>query len=57
MPAAIETYKIRVAIKLDNGTTTSGEKKTVSVSFPSINEKAFDADKALAITTALSPVF
>ena len=46
----------KVSIKLDDGYTTTGAVKTVSVPFPSLNKDAFDADKVMAIVGKLSSV-
>ena len=55
MAAATECKKISVAIKLNNGTTTTGKAKTVSVNLGSLNKTAFDAQKAVNIVNALVP--
>ena len=47
------TTALRASMKLDNGTTAAGTKKTVSVSFPALNKDAWDATKAWAIANAL----
>lgn len=49
MAARTITEKIAVNLKLNNGTTTTGKVKTVSVSIGKLNKDAFDADKALAV--------
>ena len=56
MAATVTLEKIGLSLKLDNGLTPTGAQKTVTVSLPSINKTAFDADKALAIAQLLSPV-
>ncbi|MBQ7544224.1 MAG: hypothetical protein IJT02_04690 [Synergistaceae bacterium] len=56
MPATVTTSKIRVNVKLNNGTTATGATKTVSVSLGNLNKDAFDADKAISIVSLLSPV-
>ena len=48
--------KISVGLKLDNGTTTTGAIKTVTVSLPAINKAAYDVDKVAAIIPLLVPV-
>ena len=50
--------KIGVSLKLNNGTSATGAARTVSVSFPELSKETgvFDADKVMAIVTALSPV-
>ena len=57
MAVATECKKISVAIKLNNGTTTTGKAKTVSVNLGSLNKTAFDAQKAINIINALGPCF
>ena len=47
--------KVSVSIKLDDGTDSQGNPKTVSVSLGSLSKDSFDADKALAIVDALEP--
>ena len=56
MATVTTLQKIGVLLKLDNGLTPSGARKTVSMSFPAINKAAFDADKAMAIEILLAPV-
>ena len=57
MAAVTECKKVSVAMKLNNGTTTTGAVKTVSVNLGSLNKSAFDADKVLNIVNALYPCF
>ena len=47
--------KVSVNVKLDNGTDSEGNIKTVSVSLGSLSKDNFDADKALAIVSQLGP--
>lgn len=47
---------VKVNAKLDDGTTSSGNPKTVNLSLGSLNKTTFNADKALAIVSALGPV-
>lgn len=47
---------VKVAVNLNNGTDSQGNTKTVALSMGSLNKNAFDADKALAIVSALGPV-
>ena len=56
MAAIVTTKTVVVSLKLDNGTTSTGATKTVTVSYPAINKDTFDADKALAIEELLEPV-
>ena len=57
MAVTSEVFRIRVVIKLDNGTNSFGEKRTISVPLPSLNKDAFDAEKVYAIVAALTPIF
>ena len=56
MATTVTLSKMGVSLKLDNGLTPSGARKTVSMSFPAINKAAFDADKAMTIEILLAPV-
>lgn len=47
--------KVSVNIKLDDGTDTQGNTKTVNVSLGSLNKNTFDADKVIAVIGALEP--
>lgn len=53
MPITTETKKVSVALKLNNGTTSTGAIKTVSVNLGNLNKTAFDAQKTLNIVNAL----
>ena len=57
MAISTESKNISVAIKLNNGTTSSGQPKTLSVNLGSLNKTAFDAQKAINIISALGPCF
>ena len=57
MAVVVESKKISVAMKLNNGTTTTGAAKTVSVNLGSLNKSAFDANKVINIVNALCPCF
>ena len=46
-----------VTMKLQNGTTTTGALKTVSVSLGSLNKDAYDADKVMSIVGLLAQMF
>lgn len=48
---------VRVNIKLDNGTDSLGNTKTVSQSLGTLSKDRYDADKALAIVDLLEPVY
>ena len=48
------TKRVAVSLKLNNGTSTTGSIKTVSVNLGSLNKSAFDAQKAINIVNALS---
>ena len=55
--AATETLeKISVTLKLDNGLSSTGSTKTVSVSFPAINKDTYDVAKVAAIAELTAPV-
>ena len=56
MPATVTTSKIRVNVKLNNGTTASGATKYVSIPLGRLDKDAFDADKVVNIVALLSPV-
>ena len=47
--------KVSVNVKLNDGTDTQGRDKYVSVTLGNLSEENYDADKALAIVTALAP--
>ena len=49
MAARTVTEKIAVNLLLNNGTTTSGQVKTIPISIGKINTNTFDADKALTV--------
>ena len=49
MTASTVTEKIAVSLRLNNGTTTTGQIKTIGVSIGNLDKTAFNADKALAI--------
>ena len=57
MAVTTNPERINVVIKLDNGTTSTGVKKLVSVAFPAIDKDAFDADKVWAIIVKLRNIF
>ena len=56
MAAESITTKIQVRLQLNNGTTASGDVKTVAVTFPALSVSAYDVAKALAIADAVEPV-
>lgn len=47
--------KVSVNIKLNNGTDSAGNVKTVSVNLGKLSLTRFDADKVLAVKTLLEP--
>ena len=47
--------KVSVNIKLDNGMDSEGNIRTVTISLGSLSKDNFNADKALAVITALEP--
>lgn len=57
MATQVTTEKIAVNFKLNNGTTTTGQVKTVSVSLGKMDKDHFDADKIAAIATVIAPCF
>lgn len=57
MAAITETKSFSVVMKLNNGTTTTGAVKTLSVNLGSLNKTAFDANKVLNVVNALAPCF
>lgn len=56
MAAVTTLNKVSVSLKLNNGTNpTTGALLTKSISLSSLNKTAFNADKVMAIVTALTP--
>ena len=55
MAATSTLKKVQVKAQLNNGTDSSGNVKTVAVTFPQINVSSYDASKALNIANALEP--
>lgn len=51
------TTSIRCSIKLNDGTTEAGNVKTVSVNLATLNPETWNADKAINIANAASPIF
>lgn len=56
MPATVTPLKTQFKVNLDNGTTTTGDVKTVSITFPTLSQTGYDVDKAVAIADLLEPV-
>lgn len=54
MPASTVTEKIAVNLKLNNGSTSTGAVRTITLSMGKMNKDAFDADKALAISSLIA---
>ena len=54
MAARTVTEKIAVNLKLNNGSTSTGAVRTITLSMGKMNEDAFDADKALAISRLIA---
>ena len=54
--ATVTSQKVRVNLKLNDGTTSSGATKYVSIPLGSMNKDAFDANKVAAIVGLLSSV-
>ena len=55
MAATTIVEKVAVNLKLNNGTTTSGAIKTVTVSMGKMSDTGFDAEKALAVSRLIAP--
>lgn len=53
--ASTELKKVSVSVKLENGTDSEGNLKTVSISLGNLSKDNFNADKALAIVGLLGP--
>ncbi len=49
MAARTVVESISVYLRINNGTTTTGQVKTLPISIGKLNKSTFDADKALAI--------
>ncbi len=47
--------KVSVNIKLNNGTDSAGNVNTVTISLGKLSLTGFNADKALAVTSLLTP--
>lgn len=48
--------KINFRLLLDNGTTASGDVRTVTVTLPMISVSGYTDEKAMAIANALEPL-
>lgn len=55
MAVVLEDKRVAVAIKLNNGTDSEGNIKTVSTSLGTLSTSGFDAQKAQNIINALAP--
>lgn len=55
MPATVTREKVQFKINLDNGTTATGDVKTVSVNLGTLSTTNYDVDKAIAIANLLEP--
>ena len=44
-----DVYKVALSVRLNNGTDSSGEVKTVGVNFPTLNIEGYTDEKAYAI--------
>ena len=53
--ASTTLLTLKTTCKLDNGTDSQGNQRTVSINFPSLSKVNFDEDCVLAIVTALEP--
>ena len=47
--------KMSVTVKVNAGTDSEGNVKTASLNMPNLSELHYDADKALAVVSALAP--
>lgn len=56
MAAITNDVSVKVQMMLNNGTTQTGQLKTVAVSIGKLNLTRFDADKAINIADAVSDV-
>ncbi len=56
MAVTVTTEGLKVSVKLDDGLTVTGAKKTVNLPFPALNTAAFDAEKVMAIVAKLNNV-
>lgn len=56
MPATVTRDKVQFKINLDNGTTSTGEVKTVSINLGTLSNSGYNVDKALAIADLLEPI-
>ena len=56
MPATVTPTKTQFKVNLDNGTTATGEVKTVSMTFPALSQSGYDVDKAVAVANLLEPI-
>ncbi|MBR0380802.1 MAG: hypothetical protein IJH62_09705 [Mogibacterium sp.] len=56
MTAITNDVSVKVQMMLNNGTTQTGQLKTVAVSIGKLNLTRFDADKAINIADAVSDV-
>lgn len=53
---AVKTLKkMSVTVKVNAGTDSEGNVKTASINLPNLSELGYDADKALAVVSALAP--
>lgn len=53
---AVETLKkVSVTVKINAGTDSEGNIKTANINLPNLSELGYDADKALAIVSAMGP--
>lgn len=53
---AVETLKkVSVTVKVNAGTDSEGNVKFANINLPNLSETNYDADKALAIVSALAP--
>lgn len=55
MAATVTPTKVAVNLKLDAGTTASGDVRTVSVGLGNLSIQGFDAGKVLAVANLIEP--
>ncbi len=53
--ANVALKKVSVNVKLNNGTDSEGNQRTVTISLGTLSKDNFNADKALTVIAALEP--
>ena len=54
--ATTSVQNVSISIRLNNGVDAQGNTKTIGISLGSLSASKFNADKVLAIVSALGPV-